>query len=284
MLEWKIGEVRVRCVPEIVLDLPSVELLVGFDMDALGAERAWIVPDHIAADGMLKVAIQTFVIESDGKLIVVDTCFGNDRNLPYEHMDPLQTAFLDDLAGAGAPRKAVDYVMCTHLHFDHVGWNTQLVDGQWVPTFPNARYLFGQAEYDHWQEHEDPYNIDLTDNVEPVIAAGLHDFVAMDHRITSDVSLRPTPGHTPGHASVQIESGGQRALITGDMIHNPVQVAHPDLAAVPDWDQDAARATRRAVLQDIADADVLLLGTHFAAPTGGFVRSEADGSMRFESA
>ncbi len=106
----------------------------------------------------------------------------------------------------------------------------------------------------------------------------------MDHRITSHVSLRPTPGHTPGHASVQIESGGQRALITGDMIHNPVQVAHPDLAAVPDWDQDAARATRRAVLQDIADADVLLLGTHFAAPTGGFVRSEADGSMRFESA
>ena len=106
MLEWKIGEVRVRCVPEIVLDLPSVELLVGFDMDVLGAERSWIVPDHIAADGMLKVAIQTFVVESDGKVIIVDTCFGNDRNLPYEHMEPLQTAFLDDLAARGSATRS----------------------------------------------------------------------------------------------------------------------------------------------------------------------------------
>jgi glyoxylase-like metal-dependent hydrolase (beta-lactamase superfamily II) len=283
MLEWKIGNVRISCVPEVVLDLPSSELLPDFRMESLGSERAWIVPDHIAADGMLKVAVQTFVVESEGKVILVDTCFGNDRDLPYEHMEPLQTSFLEDIAGVGAARDAVDVVLCTHLHFDHVGWNTMLVDGAWVPTFPNAEYLFGQAEYEHWQDHDD-FNIDLTDNVEPVIAAGLHRFVAMDHRITGEVALRPTPGHTPGHASLAIESGGQRALITGDMIHNPVQVAHPDLAALPDWDADAARATRRAVLEDIAGHDVLLLGTHFAAPTGGYVRRESDASLRFDVA
>ncbi len=284
MLEWKVGNVRITCVPEIVLDLPGSELLPDFRIDDLGPERSWIVPDHIGADGMLKVAVQTFVVQSRDTTILVDTCFGNDRDLPYEHMEPLATSFLDDLASVGAPREQVDVVLCTHLHFDHVGWNTMLVDGEWVPTFPNAQYLFGRAEYEHWQEHDD-FNIDLTDNVEPVIAAGLHRFVDMDHGITDEVRLRPTPGHTPGHASLLVESGGDQALVTGDMIHNPVQVAHPDLAALPDWDADAARATRRALLDDIADTGLLLLGTHFAAPTGGYVRRETGSAgLRFDSA
>ena len=281
MLEWKIGDVRITCVPEVILELPSSELLPDFVMDDLGPEKDWIIPDHIAADGILKVAVQTFLVESEGTKTLVDTCFGNDRDLPYEHMEPLKTGFLNDLAGLGAPREAVDVVLCTHLHFDHVGWNTMLVDGNWVPTFPNAVYLFGQAEYDHWRDHDD-FNIDLTDNVEPIIAAGLNRFVGTDHRITSEVALRPTPGHTPGHASVMIESGGSRALITGDMIHNPVQVPHPDLAALPDWDTESARRTRRAILDEIVDSGVLLIGTHFAAPTGGYVRREG-GSMRFDT-
>lgn len=282
MLQWSVGAVKVTCIPEVILDLPSVELLPDFDMDALGPERAWIIPEHIAEDGTLKVAVQTFLVESDGKKLLVDTCFGNDRDLPYDHMEPLQTGFLDDLASVGAAREQIDYVMCTHLHFDHVGWNTMLVDGAWVPTFPNARYLFGQAEWEHWQNHED-FNIDLSDNVDPIVAAGLHDFVAMDHVITPEVSLLPTPGHTPGHVSVQISSEGERALITGDMIHNPVQVAHPDLASLPDWDADAARRTRHLVLDDIVGARVLLLGTHFAAPTGGYVERDTHGRLCFVS-
>src|SRR4029078_184275 len=125
------------------------------------------------------------LIESDGKRIIVDTCFGNDRQLPYPGFVPLQTDYLARIAAAGFGRDAGDVVLGAHLHFDHVGWNTMLVDGRWVPTFPNAEYLFGRVEYEHWQDHED-YNIDLTDNVQPVVAAGLHRLVATEHCTTAD--------------------------------------------------------------------------------------------------
>jgi glyoxylase-like metal-dependent hydrolase (beta-lactamase superfamily II) len=179
----------------------------------------------------------------------------------------LQTPLLTDLADAGFPREEVDTVICTHLHFDHVGWNTMLVDGEWVPTFPNARYLLGRDEWEHWnREGASGYAATIDDAVRPVIDAGLADLVPSDHRVTNEIRLEATPGHTPGHVAVHVESAGQHALITGDLAHHPVQFAEPDWHADPDTDPTQSAATRRRLLEEHSDTDLLVIGTHFAPP------------------
>jgi glyoxylase-like metal-dependent hydrolase (beta-lactamase superfamily II) len=165
-------------------------------------------------------------------------------------------------------------VLCTHLHVDHVGWNTRLEGDRWVPTFPKARYLFGRVELEHWQRAvgADDRQI-LADSVQPVIDAGLAEAVEIDHALTAEVRLEPTPGHTPGHVSVRIASHGAQAVITGDLMHHPVQCSEPDWHSHFDSDVQQARLTRRAFLGEQADRPVLVLGTHFAPPTGGWVVS-----------
>ena len=186
----------------------------------------------------------------------------------------MQTAFLDDIAAAGYPRETIDTVLCTHLHVDHVGWNTMLVEGEWVPTFPKARYLMAEREWAYWDAHEDEstYGPVLADSVRPVVAAGLADFVATDHVLCEEVRLRPTPGHTPGHVSVEIASAGERALITGDCIHHPCQMTRTDWCSSADYDQAEGRATREALLERHAEDDTLIIGTHFATPTAGHIK------------
>jgi glyoxylase-like metal-dependent hydrolase (beta-lactamase superfamily II) len=166
-------------------------------------------------------------------------------------------------------------VMCTHLHFDHVGWNTHKVNGKWVPTFPNARYLFGQKEWDHWvhlrrtngyhhMEH-------LVDSIDPVVEAGLVDYVGPNHRITDEVWLEPTPGHTPGHVSVHISSRGQEAVITGDMMHHPIQLADLDKHGNFDMDKAQGAQTRREFVERYQGRKVLIIGSHFCDPTSGWI-------------
>ena len=227
------------------------------------------------------MSIHCFVIESDGRRIVVDTCVGNDkvRQSPAWHM--LSGPFLRDLAAAGFPPESIDTVLCTHLHVDHVGWNTRRVDGRWVPTFPNARYLFARTEWDHWSGEararaaagRPDVELDdiLGDSVRPILDAGLADLVDTDHRLTDAVRLEPTPGHTPGHVSVRIDSDGERAVITGDLMHHPIQCSEPDRAVLFDTDAELARATRRRFLACCAQDRSLVLGTHFAHPTAGRV-------------
>jgi len=202
-------------------------------------------------------------VKTPGLNIVVDTCVGNDkprRLVPF--LDELQTAFLAKLEAAGCRREQVDVVLCTHLHVDHVGWNTMLLDGAWVPTFPNARYLIGRAEYEHWRSVVDEIDRSgatdpmqdferqtFADSVQPIVDAGLVELVEADHRICPEVSLRSTPGHTPGHVSVDIESAGRRGLITGDFVHHPCQITHPALVVrqrprFPGGDRDAAAGLR----------------------------------------
>jgi glyoxylase-like metal-dependent hydrolase (beta-lactamase superfamily II) len=194
----------------------------------------------------------------------------------------LQTSFLQHLADAGFARESVDAVVCTHLHVDHVGWNTMLRDGHWVPTFPSARYLIGKKEYEHWNAVEDKEQQEImADSVKPIFEAGLAETVEMDHRISPEIRLMPTTGHTPGHVSVVIESRGERAVITGDMMHHPCQVGHPEWSPEFDSDKEASVATRRAMLKDWADQPILVIGTHFAAPTAGHVKRDG-ASYRFE--
>jgi glyoxylase-like metal-dependent hydrolase (beta-lactamase superfamily II) len=193
----------------------------------------------------------------------------------------LQTPFLTDLADAGFPRDEVDTVICTHLHFDHVGWNTMLVDGEWVPTFPNARYLLCRDEWEHWDaEGAGGYASTIDDAVRPVVDAGLADLVPSDHRVTDEIRLEATPGHTPGHVAVHVESGGRHALITGDLAHHPVQFAEPDWFADPDTDRAQSAATRRRLLAEHGDRDVLVIGTHFAPPRSGRLVTDGDGARK----
>jgi glyoxylase-like metal-dependent hydrolase (beta-lactamase superfamily II) len=218
------------------------------------------------------MSIHALVVETPERRIIVDTCLGNDKeNRRIPTWNRLQTCFLADLAAAGYPRETIDTVVCTHLHVDHVGWNTMLVDGSWIATFPKARYLMGRVEYDHWttQRERDDMKAVLADSVTPVWDAGLVDLVETDHRICDEVSLVPTPGHTPGHVSIRIASDGEEALITGDFMHHPCQIARPDWSSTADSDADLARTTREAMLTRLADTPVLVIGTHFAGRTAG---------------
>jgi glyoxylase-like metal-dependent hydrolase (beta-lactamase superfamily II) len=286
VLSWQVGRVRVTRVVEMELNTryrPEAPFIKEATPDALKA-TPWLYPDFVREDGALKVSIHALLVEAPGLRLVVDTCIGNDKPRGFTGGKALATNFLDQLKAAGWEPDSVDMVVCTHLHVDHVGWNTMLADGEWVPTFPNARYLIGREEYEHWiaADGGDAPAI-MGDSVQPIFDAGLAELVNMDHAISPEIRLTPTTGHTPGHVSVLIESEGQRAMITGDIMHHPCQIAHPDWAPDFDTDRAAAIATRRRVLDQVADQPVLVIGTHFAAPTAGMIRRDG-AAFRLENA
>jgi glyoxylase-like metal-dependent hydrolase (beta-lactamase superfamily II) len=273
--EWKIGDVRVRAAVEVAIPVPAAAVVADLNLESAAEHLAWLQPNYVDADGNILLAVQSFLVESAGRRIIVDTCFGHGHALPYD-LGIDTRPFPATLAAAGFGRDDVDVVVCTHLHFDHVGWNVMKTDDGWEPMFPNAQYLFGNDEYDHWREDPDP-NKANDESVQLLVDTGLARLVASDHEITPEVRLVPTPGHTPGHVSVRIDSGDHAALISGDMVHHPVQIARPDWPSAPDFDPEAAMAMRRRTFAALADTDVLLLGTHFNAPAGGYVRSSGQG-------
>lgn len=276
LLRWQVGDVEIARIVEIEGPSPGTFLFEEATPERL-LQHAWLKPAFLTDDGRTVGSIHCFALRSQGKTIIVDTCVGNDKPREVKNWHMRQGRFLQDLALAGFPREAVDTVLCTHLHVDHVGWNTMLAGGRWVPTFPSARYLIGRAEWAHWRdEPPGPDREVCDDSVRPVLEAGLADLVASDHRITPEVWLEPTPGHTPGHVSVRIASGGAEAVITGDVMHHPVQCAEPAWASRFDVDPEAARRTRRSFLERYSDRPVLVLGTHFAAPTGGRIVREGE--------
>ncbi len=260
---WQIGAVRVTEVVEM-----ATVSAIHFILPDATAENLlaipWAQPLYVSPEGKGRMTIRSLVVESEGRNVVVDTCLGNDKQRSIEMWSNRSGPFLDDLGAAGFPPESIDLVLCTHLHVDHVGWNTRLVDGAWVPTFPNARYLFGETEWAHWSASPVADDVVLmADSVRPVIEAGLVDLVATDHRITSELTLEPTPGHTPGHVSLRIRSEGAEAVITGDLSHHPCQLAHPEWGSSVDVDRAQSEATRRAFFAANADRDVLVLGTHW---------------------
>jgi glyoxylase-like metal-dependent hydrolase (beta-lactamase superfamily II) len=270
--QWQIGRVKITRIVELELTGGTRFILPDATPEACrGIE--WMKPHFMTEDGKLVMSIHALVVETPRRRIIVDTCIGNDKERNVPAWSHLQTSFLADLTAAGYPRETIDTVLCTHLHVDHVGWNTMLVDGRWVPTFPNARYLLAEKEWRYWDANDDEatYGSVLADSVRPVVEAGLVDFVPETHRICEEVWLEPTPGHTPGHVSIHIASEGKEALITGDCIHHPCQMARTDWCSSADYDRDMGRATRESLLAKYADGAVLVIGTHFATPTAGHV-------------
>jgi len=273
MLKWKIGDVTVTKIVELEVTGGSRFILPQATPEAV-LPMSWLQPHFADENGRLRMSIHALIVETPTRRIVVDTCLGNDkegRRIPT--WNKLQGSFLADIAAAGYPRESIDTVLCTHLHVDHVGWNTMLAGGRWVPTFPNARYLMGRVEYHHWttQSTREDMQAVIADSVKPVHDAGLVDLVETDARISDEISLIPTIGHTPGHVSVRIVSRGEEALITGDFLHHPVQIGHPEWASTADSDPAQGEATRWSMFRQLAGAPVLVIGTHFAGATAGHI-------------
>ena len=272
---WQIGKVKITRVVEMEVTGGSRFILPDATRDACRGHR-WMFPHFMDDAGNLVMSIHALVVDTGERRIIVDTCIGNDKERDIPTWSHLQTSFLADLEAAGYPRESIDTVLCTHLHVDHVGWNTMLVEGRWLPTFPNARYLVGETEWRYWDDRDSGATV-LADSVRPVLEAGLMDFVAMDHVVCDEVRLEPTPGHTPGHVSVRISSGADAALITGDCIHHPCQMTRTDWCSSADTDQVQGRTTRESLLERMVDSDVLVIGTHFATPTAGYVKRHEGG-------
>ncbi len=279
VLTWQVGDVVVTRVVEGISEFPR-----GF-LPALTDERldecgGWIAPYVRADRRRLLLSTHSFVLQTPSATIVVDTCVGSHTIRPMQS-DP---TFADRLAAAiPGGLGAVDAVVCTHLHMDHVGWNTTWVDGRWEPTFPNARYLVSKPELQATLADDE---MDVVEpSVQPLLDHGVLDAVPSDHRITPEVSLRPSPGHSRGHVCVQIESGADRAVITGDATHSPMQFTYPDVSAeIADDDSALATRTREGLVADLADADIRVFGTHFPTPTVGRVRRRPDDRVWFDTA
>jgi len=286
MNSWQVGDVKISCVIEFKSTAPydpERGMIIGATPEVI-SQIPWLSPKYVSPEGHLLMAVQAVLVEAPGLKLVVDTCIGNDKPRRMTRGIGLKTGFLQRLESAGWSRDDVTDVVCTHLHIDHIGWNTMLDEGRWVPTFPRARYLMARKEYEFWvQDKEDNEQVvAMGDSVQPLFDAGLVRLVEPDHALSPEVRLLPSPGHTPGHVCVAVESRGQKAVITGDMMHHPCQIARPELLARFDSDHEAALATRRRLLAEWADRPVLVVGTHFVAPAAGFVRSDV-GGYRFES-
>ncbi|MDP6708917.1 MAG: MBL fold metallo-hydrolase [Alphaproteobacteria bacterium] len=256
-------------------------LLPDATPENLAPHMDWLQPRVFdPATGMLVLAVQSYVVRTRHHTILIDTCVGEEKERYHNASWNMRrdTRYLADLAAMGLAPEDIDFVMCTHLHPDHVGWNTRLVDGRWVPTFPNAKYVFSQTEYDFWEPKAKRDNRKfgdgaIGDSVFPVVEAGQALMVATDHALDDEVWLEPSPGHTPGHVSIRLASGGEEAVMSGDLIHSPIQCAEPDWCTVACFDKDQARATRRAFLEDCAETGRLALTAHFPSPSiGRFTR------------
>ena len=277
LLRWQVGDATVFRIADVDATAALQGLIPKFNSAAV-SRAPWLTPNFVDGMGRLRGMVQAFLIMISGQTIIVDPGVGNGkRRTAVPGWDNLRTDFLGRLQAAGVEPGGIDHVVNTHLHFDHVGWHTQLVSGTWQPTFPDARYLISAEEFRYWQSVPKNQIADqhaaFTDSVLPVHEAGLVDLVTDDHVVTEGVRLLPTPGHTPHHASVIIESSGQSAVITGDVMHHPCQIAYPDWGA-SDFDASQAQASRVNLIERFADSDTLIIGTHFADPVAGRIRRE----------
>lgn len=287
MTQLKIGAATAARIEESYEpNFNAVKFFPDWDPAVIGEHRDWLAPNHYdAASGFLKLSVHSWLITVGGKRILIDTCVGNHKSRearPLWHKQ--DRPYLERLAAAGAKPEDIDMVMCTHLHVDHVGWNTRLENGRWVPTFPNARYVFSREDYNHYlamdlDPEKGPANLgSFRDSVLPVMDAGLAQMVSGAVALDEHLKVEPAPGHTPGTIAIKFESQGERAVFCGDILHHALQVYRPQWNSFACAHADNARASRRKVLEECAGG-ALLMPAHFGAPfacnidhkAGGFV-------------
>jgi glyoxylase-like metal-dependent hydrolase (beta-lactamase superfamily II) len=267
---WKIGGCTITAIVEEQNDGLPPQMFFPEATAGEVAKHAWLVPDFADARGRLSMSVQAFVVEIADRVVLVDPCVGNGKKLPLAYWNEREWPFLERFAEAGFDPGNIDTVVHTHLHADHVGWDTQLRDGSWVPTFTGARHLYTQAALD-WCRTGQGIAVEgvYVESVGPIVDAGLADVVSENADLGDGLTLEPTPGHTPGHVSLWIRSGGETALVSGDFLHHPVQCAEPQWAEIGDEDAEVARSTRRSMLERAAASGALFLGTHFPTRPAG---------------
>jgi glyoxylase-like metal-dependent hydrolase (beta-lactamase superfamily II) len=275
-LTFTVGDMTVHRVIES--EGPLFNALTFFPTltrDVLDENLSWLQPEFLhPASEELMLCIQSYIVRTPHHTILIDSCVGNHKeraNYPFWNQ-MTSDRYEKNLAATGLTFADIDFVMCTHLHVDHVGWNTKLENGRWVPTFPKAKYVFADRELAFWTEKErtDPGKQPaIVDSVLPIVAAGRDEIVRSDHQLTDSVKLIPTPGHTIDHYSVHIGKPGADAVIAGDMIHSPLQARYPELGMRADYDSPQAGVSRRTLFSRLCDTATLLCPAHFPSPSIG---------------
>jgi glyoxylase-like metal-dependent hydrolase (beta-lactamase superfamily II) len=286
MTVFTIGQATITRVEETYCPTYRITDIFPECTDAVLAQHGeWLAPGHFDAQtGFIKLSVHSWLLQIGGKKILIDACCGNSKvkpGRPFWNM--LDVPFLERLAAAGARPDELEYVMCTHLHHDHVGWNTQLRDGRWVPTFPNARYVISRTDFEYYRK------LDADDTtapaemgtfrecVLPLVEAGRADLVSGNHRLNEHIELMPAPGHSAGHVVFKLEMGRERAVFIGDVFHHLLQVYYPDWNFPKNSDPLQARTTRRMVLEHCASSGALVLPAHVGAPFAGHIEATGRG-------
>jgi len=290
MKDLLLGRLSVSQVYECDAVIPLAVALPDIKAQDLARLRSWYWDEHLTVDpgqSGMRISVHSYVLRVDERNILIDTCCGNDKRRSIPGVDNQQFPYIENLMRAGLRPEDIDLVMCTHLHFDHVGWNTRLQDGSWVPTFPRARYLFGRKDLDFFskQRHEADHRAAFDDSVAPVLDAGLADLVDQDTRIHREIGdgiwLEDASGHSPGNLCVIAECGGERAIFSGDCFHHPVQIVRPDAPFFADEIPSQACATRQHLMESYANKDAIFFPAHFTGATAGRVERDRDGHLRF---
>jgi len=286
----ELGGIKVRRIVEQEAPFfPVHDFFPSFTKEMLAENSHWLQPRFVDADGKLILCIQSYVIETAHHKILVDTCVGNHKPRPHRPFwDMMQSdRYEKNLAAAGLTVNDIDFVMCTHLHVDHVGWNTRLENGRWVPTFPKARYIFSDRELEFWTErHKQAPEAAawIADSVLPVVEAGRVDIVKSDYAFNDLVQLIPAPGHTIDQYNVLAGKPGRDALVTGDMVHSPIQMRYPEVGMMSDWDSKIAGETRKRIFSRFCDTSTLICTGHFPSPSTGRITHDKDGHFKFVDA
>jgi glyoxylase-like metal-dependent hydrolase (beta-lactamase superfamily II) len=287
MTQVRIGAARAARIEESYEpNFRAAKFFPDWNEEVVKAHAAWLAPEHYdPASGFLKLSVHSWLLTVGGKRILIDACVGNHKpraKRPLWNM--MDTPYLERLAAAGARPEQIDMVMCTHLHVDHIGWNTRLDNGRWVPTFPNARYVFSKEDYEHYlaidrDPERGPANLgSFRDSILPVVEAGLAQMVSGAAALDESLSVEPAPGHTPGTIAIKFESRGSKALFCGDILHHALQVYRPEWNSFACADALEARASRRKVLEHCAGG-ALLMPAHFGAPFVCRIESQGSGFL-----